>query len=75
MSSRKEKLLVVSGIGGLLLLTVLNRLYRASSRNDLSMFSIEAIKAGWPYWVGILLGVVGYIGYWIYSVRKDGSGP
>lgn len=70
MEPRKEKLFAAAVLVGLLTLTILNRLYRTSSRNDLPMFSMEAIKAGWPYWVGILLGVIGYIGYWIYSARR-----
>jgi len=69
MCSNKEKLLIAVLAVGLLSLSFLNRLYRAASRNDLPMFSVEAVKAGWPYWFGLLVGVIGCIGYWIYSAR------
>ena len=69
-ASRDEKLAAVAVAICLLTLTFLNRLYRTASRNDLPMFSREALEAGWLYWVGILLGVIGYIGYWIYSANR-----
>lgn len=71
MASRDEKLVATGVAICLLTLTFFNRLYRVAGRNDLPMFSMEAIKAGWPYWVGILVGVIGYIGYWIYVVNRE----
>ena len=50
----------------LLSLVALNRLYRLSSANDLPMLSAEAIRAGWPYWIGILVACLGCL-----AVRRN----
>jgi len=75
METRAEKILTVGILCFILVLIVLNLLYRSASNNNLPMFSLEAIKAGWPYWLGMSLGLMGYLAYWIYAVlrRKSGS--
>lgn len=73
MASRNEKLAAVAVAVCLLALGILNRLYRSASRNDVSMFSREAFEAGWLYWVGMLVGVIGCIGYWVHSAKRKGG--
>lgn len=68
MSPRYEKLIIVFTIGGLLAFTILNRLYRVSNRSGLSMFSVEAIGIGWPYWLGLFTN-----GNLRNSLRRGGS--
>ena len=55
--------IVLMGIG------TLNRLYRVSSREGIPMFSLEAVVAGWPYWVGGAIGLV-CAGIYYYNTRE-----
>ena len=34
------------------------------------MLSREAIEAGWPYWVAMLLGLLAFIGVWIRTASR-----
>ena len=45
----------------IVLMTVgsINRLYRVSSREGVPMLSSEAVAAGWLYWLGMAVGLVG----------------
>jgi hypothetical protein len=70
MISRQEKMLVVALGGGLLVLGIMNALFRVSSRNNLPVFSMETIIAGWPYWVGMASGLIGGIGYWAHTANR-----
>lgn len=70
MESRGEKLAAYAVGLGLLALSCLNRLYRDASRNDLPMFSREAIEAGWPYWAAMLAGLLAFIGFWIHAASR-----
>lgn len=70
MESRGEKLAAYAVGVCLLALSCLNRLYRDASRNDLPMLSREAIEAGWPYWVAMLLGLLAFIGVWIRTASR-----
>lgn len=71
MASRNQKLTAAAVAAALIGLTFLNRLYRASSRNDLPMFSWEALEAGWLYWLGMLIAAIGFIAYWICQKAKE----
>ena len=51
---------------------VLNFLYRASSRNNVPMFSQEAFSLAMPYWLGAALGLLALVGYWLF-IRKRGN--
>jgi hypothetical protein len=70
MESRGEKLTAYAAGLFLLALGCLNRLYRDASRSGLSMFSREAMEAGWPYWAGLVCGLLAFVGYWIYAVTR-----
>jgi TRAP-type C4-dicarboxylate transport system permease small subunit len=54
---------------GLMCIGTLNRLYRVSSREGIPMFSIEAVAAGWLYWVGGAIGLV-VAGIYYYNTRE-----
>ena len=54
----------------LLSLVALNHLYRISSANDLPMLSAEAIRAGWPYWIGILVACLGCLVVWRNAEKR-----
>jgi hypothetical protein len=59
MKNRREFWVAVAVFVVLMALTTLNRLYRVSSREGIPMFSWEALAAGWLYWLGMGLGLVG----------------
>ncbi len=71
MSMYSERFIVIVSVGGLFSFSILNRLYRASSRAGLSMFSIDAIRAGWPYWVGLVFGLLVCICYLVFTKRQE----
>ena len=70
METRTEKIVTVGMLCFILVFIVLNLLYRSASNNNLPMFSLEAIKAGWPYWLGMSVGLMGYLTYWMYGVLR-----
>jgi hypothetical protein len=68
MGNRSEFWWAVVVFVGLMSLSVLNRLYRVSSREGIPMFSSEALAAGWLYWVGLGVGLAG-AGLYYFSMR------
>ena len=59
MKNRGEFWVAVAVFMVLMSLSTLNRLYRVSSREGIPMFSSEALAAGWLYWLGMAIGLVG----------------
>jgi hypothetical protein len=68
MEHRREFWWAVAVFVALMSLSVLNRLYRVSSREGIPMFSSDALAAGWPYWVGLGVGLSG-AGLYYFSKR------
>ncbi|MBD9437654.1 hypothetical protein IB223_16275 [Pseudoxanthomonas sp. PXM03] len=69
MKDRTEIWLCIIAFIGLMSIGILNRLYRVSSREGISMFSMEALTAGWPCWVGGAIGLA-LAGVYYYNTRE-----
>ena len=69
MENRREFWWAVVVFVGFMSLSILNRLYRVSSREGIPMFSPEALAAGWLYWVGLGIGLIG-AGLYYLSKRE-----
>lgn len=67
MKNRMEFWVAVAVFMILMSLSVLNRLYRVSSREGIPMFSSEALAAGWLYWIGMAIGLAGAGTYYFYK--------